>query len=309
MPNQDMLAIIIPTKDRPESLARLLQSIAIQSTKPAQVIVVDAGAVLAEQVIKEFPQLPIDYIQTSASLTHQRNVGLKMLKKEIRFVAFFDDDVELYAQTTGVAMKFLLKSGSEVAAIACNGINYIRAKTFFLEKLFLISNDGVGVLLPSGFQSRIWPVDNDYQVQWVMGGATFWRRSIFNSYQFDEWFHGYAHCEDIDFSYRVSQKYKFFILKDAKIVHKTASIEKKSEYSLGKMQVINRLYFVKKSSSLSVPLCYWACSGLFLKNIILGTVSLNCRYLLRGFGVLVGLAESFFRLKKVKENVEKVKTQ
>ena len=45
------LALIIPTKDRPELLQRLLASIARQSSPPAQLIIVDGGTTSVERVL------------------------------------------------------------------------------------------------------------------------------------------------------------------------------------------------------------------------------------------------------------------
>lgn len=301
---EEKLAVIIPTKNRLNSLSRLLESISLQELQPAQIIIVDGGIVRAEKVINRFSKLHIDYVKAPCSLTAQRNIGINLLKKEITLVAFFDDDIELFPHTLDIVMKFFSKAADDIAGVACNNISYPRNKSLFLEKLFLLGSDSVGVVLPSGFQSVICSVEEDYQVQWIAGCAAFWRRDIFNNYKFDEWFYGYGHCEDIDFSFRVSKEYKLFVLKDAKIIHKTNAIEKRYEYSLGKMQVVNRVYFVKKHAELSLGLSYWACTGLFLKNMFLGTVGLKPKYFLRGLGILTGIFVSFFKHKRIKEKIK-----
>ena len=134
-----------------------------------------------------------------------------MLKDEITLVAFFDDDVELCPDTIKIVIEFYSKNTDNIAGVACNNISHPRNKVSFMEKFFLVGSDKVGIILPSGFQSKLCSLDRDYQVHWLMGGATFWKRNIFDSYKFDEWFYGYAHYEDVDFSYQLTKKYKFII--------------------------------------------------------------------------------------------------
>lgn len=301
---KEKLGLIIPTKNRPEGLSQILESLSFQKFKPSQIVVVDGGEIAVQKLVKKFAGFPIDYVKAPCSLTIQKNAGLKALKKEISVVGFLDDDIQLCPYSIDIAMEFLLKSPDDIAGVSCNDISHPRNKTLFLEKIFLLGSDKVGVVLPSGFQSKICSVDDNYPVQWLMGGATFWKRDIFDLNKFDEWFYGYAHCEDIDFSYQISKRYKLFVLKDAKVIHNTRPVEKMYEYHLGKMQVVNRAYFVKKHPELSLILCYWACAGLLLKNIVLGTIGLRPRYLLRGLGILTGIISSCGRLDRIKAEIK-----
>lgn len=299
------LAAIIPTKDRPEDLYNLLNSISRQGVWPGQIIIVDSGDKTLKNVISDFNFFDIHYLKHKPpSLPEQRNIGLGLLRDEIRIVSFFDDDISLCQNAIDTVMKFWQGSCADTAAVACNNISHPRDRVSFIERFFLIGSDRVGIVLPSGFQSKLCSLDRDYQVKWLIGGATFWRRDIFSSYKFDEWFCGYAHCEDIDFSYGVSKAYKLFVLRDARVIHLTKPIRSNYEYHMGVMQVANRVYFVKKHPELSLALCYWACLGLFLKNMFLGIIGCRPNYLLRGFGILAGIFTSFFKDTRIKEKIK-----
>ena len=165
---KEKLAIIIPTKNRSERLKRLLESISSQEIQPVQVIIVDSGDGTSCEMVSKFSNLHIDYMKASSSLTMQRNIGLKMLKPEINFVAFFDDDIELHQYTLNTIMDFFSKAAEDIIGVACNIISHPRNKTSYLEKFFLLGNNRIGAVLPSGFQSSVCSVDNDYQVQWLV---------------------------------------------------------------------------------------------------------------------------------------------
>ena len=49
------------------------------------------------------------------------------------------------------------------------------------------------------------------EVELCSGGNTSYLREVFEEFFFDEEFDGYAPMEDIDFSYRVSRKYKLIV--------------------------------------------------------------------------------------------------
>jgi len=302
----EKLSIIIPTQDRADELNCLLESIAIQKIRPLQILVVDGGRTLPEKVLARFSgQLKIDYVRkVPASLTAQRNLGVRLLSNEATLVAFLDDDILLKEGCLENMMKFWETAPLDVAGVALNNTNNSYRKVGILEKIFLVNADAPGRILSSGFQSQFYPVSEITPVEWLAGYAMVYRRGIFNEFMFDEWFYGYAHCEDLDFGYRISKRYKLFILRDVKVIHKTKPIEKKYEYHLGIMQVVNRVYFVKKNHDLSLILCYWSCLGLLLKNMFLGTLGCKSRYLFRGFGILTGIIISFFKHKQVSERIK-----
>lgn len=78
------IAFVVATKDRPVELRNLLKSLEAQSYKPDQIIIVDGSAEPIEDVLKEFPTLPIKYIRCiPPSATRQRNMGIKEVKPEL----------------------------------------------------------------------------------------------------------------------------------------------------------------------------------------------------------------------------------
>lgn len=289
--HKEQLAIIIPTRDRLKELNRLFESISEQEVLPCQTIVIDGGKEDIDKILKKFSHLNIDYARINPpSLTKQRNLGISLLKPHISLVCFFDDDIILEEGSLSNMMKFWEIAGADIAGANFNNLYHKFKKPNFFERIFCVRAGRPGRILPSGFQSLPCSAQETMQVDWLTGCGMVFRKFIFDEFLFDEWFSGYAHCEDIDFCYRVSKKYRLFVVADAKILHISPGEKCQDGYSFGKMQIINRLYFVKKNN-LSVPLCCWACFGIFLNNIFNSLMRLDRGYALRIKGNIAGIIE------------------
>ena len=58
------IAIIIPTKDRPQKICNLLESIALQKTIPRRIIIVASGQNIEDTVSSFSNKLPVEYYHT-----------------------------------------------------------------------------------------------------------------------------------------------------------------------------------------------------------------------------------------------------
>ena len=293
---KEKLAVIIPTKDRPLELTRLLESILSQTIKPVQVVVVDGGGVPVDKLLKKFSTLNINYLRSvPASLTTQRNAGIRAVCEEATLYAFMDDDIVLERDSINNMVAFWQTASEKTGGAAFNLTNEPYKKPSLMERIFLVNAKKSSRVLRSGFQSKLAYLDETRPVEWLVGCAMVWRKDIFKEFMFDECFSGYARYEDVEFSYRVGKKYKLFIVADAKVQHLNKPEDINSSFSLGKMEVINRLYLVKKNSELSTPLCYWALSGVLLNNFFKGLLGADKRYARRASGNLAGLYTNIFR--------------
>ena len=295
---KEMLSVIIPTKDRCDDLHRLLGDISSQAVLPLQVIVADGGDASCETLLNDFPQLNIDYLRCKpASLTAQRNAGLKKVRSEATLVAFLDDDVSLEKESFSNMIRFWENASGDIGGAGFNLTNIPFERRTILDRLFLVNPEKPGAILRSGFQNKSRVLNETVNVKWLVGCATVWRKHIFDEFTFDEWFSGYAHCEDVDFSYRVGRKYKMFIVADARAEHISRHLYRSEDiatnFSLGKMHVTNRLYLVRKNPGFSLLLAYWSCFGLFLNNLIRGVFKGDERCMLRAKGNMAGFLSSF----------------
>ena len=284
------IAFVIPTKDRPADLRRMLKSVEAQSLLPAQMVVVDGSVEPVETVVREFPRLPIDYVRVfPPSLARQRNAGMKRLQEDITLAGYLDDDLVLNEGALEAMCSFWEVATSDVGGAAFNIVNDRRPYATWLKAIFLMDSRRRGVVLPSGYHTMICPVDASIYVDWLFGGATVWRRGIIGEFSYDEWFQGTGFLEDVDYSYRVSRRYRLAVVADARVKHFSPPIRRDRNFLLGKWQVINRFYFVRKHPELSVVLCLWALLGQLLVNAGKGAVGGEPGVFERVLGNLVGI--------------------
>ena len=102
--------ILIATKDRPESLRKLLGSVAQSTIKPKSLIVISSGRPIYE-VIAEFKEaLDIDYFHSEVTgQVNQKKIGITRVRKEIPWVLFLDDDLFLAPNAVEKAFETLAK--------------------------------------------------------------------------------------------------------------------------------------------------------------------------------------------------------
>ena len=94
------LEIVVATKNRPDQIARLLQSISNSSRIPAKIIIVYHGSILKSQLLLSNPSLNLQFIQSEiASQIFQKKLGLKALSQDCEWVFFLDDDVVIETNT------------------------------------------------------------------------------------------------------------------------------------------------------------------------------------------------------------------
>ena len=256
------LAFAIPTKNRPEEILRLLRSIQAQSVKPSQIIIIDGGEISLNEIVRSFPDLNINYIICPTSLTEAKNVGIRSFFPTITHAGFLDDDLVFEKGTLESLFSFWSKAPREIAGVGLNITNLVlRGPCNLIKWPFLLSSKNNGMILRSGYNTWYCPVDKRLYVDWLFGGASVWRREIFNEFRFDEAYEGYAFMEDVDFSYRVSRKYKLVALPEIKVKHLHAPGHRVSGFNFGRMQMLNRYHFVRKHPKLSVPLFFWSSFG------------------------------------------------
>jgi glycosyltransferase involved in cell wall biosynthesis len=290
MEYKNKLSIIIPTKDRPAELKRLLQSLRESSYRPDQLIIVDGGKGSASEVIKEFSDLAINYtVCDPPGLAKQRNLGLKYVRPGITLVGYLDDDIEVEKEAVRNILEYWEKADQDLGGTSFYIVNNITRKYNLLTRIFMISSPRKGSILKSGFNVIAFPLDRDIEAEWLSGGATIWKREIVEKIDYDEYFGGYGHFDDLDFSFRVKEKYKMVIVQGARIRHFMAPIKKEKMFDFGRLDVINRNYFVGKHKGLSKPLFWWATFGQLLATTLKVLVKRDQADLMRLKGMLAGI--------------------
>ncbi len=271
-----VISLIICTFQRSKPLLDLLHSVKLQNVYPNQILIID-GSLNDDTnyILKDNFFLNIEYYkvtQENRGLTKQRNFGLSKISSNSEIIFFLDDDVVLepyyfknilqvyveYSDAKGVGGFIVNDSKWEFV-----GLNYkkniqnfvfdgwkIKDGTRFIARkiLHLDSNE------PPGFQSDfshgrslgfLPPSNKIYKVEQLMGGVSSFKKEIFDTHQFSEYFEGYGLYEDADFTIRVSKKHQLYCCTSAKLNHYHAPDGRPNQYQYGKMVVRNGYYVWK----------------------------------------------------------------
>ena len=283
------ISIIIPTKDRPYKIKKLLNQLYNNKFFFNEILVVDSSNVDNKKklifIIKQ-AELNIKLINSIASISVQRNKGLKNMKKSNKFFMFLDDDI-VFKKNSFVEMKKFIKKNEKLyigyGFNLISKINYGYLESIkrnkFIEKLG-IYNTNIGKIVPSGWQTKINNVKKNQEVEWLSTQAVIYANNK-KKINFDNFFKGYSYLEDLDYSYRMSNFGKLIVVKKARYYHNN-DIERKS-FSFGQKEFINRYHFIKKNK-------------IYTKYFFLGAIfkiflNLSKLQLLKVLGNISGLAK------------------
>ncbi len=247
------LAVVICTYRRPESLRRCLDSLATQTRKPTQLIIVDASPDHdTEEMVRKYSGAEnlaerFLYFHLAGSLrglTRQRNFAVRWVTVEL--VAFFDDDILLMPDSLREMEKVHCTRGAQVAGVGALIQGYSRQPTRrwrLMRSLRMISTlrpggyERSGISIPWSFLSE---TEELVEGEWLPGGATMWRTNVAREVGFCEDFEGYAQGEDLDFSLRARGKGKLLLTQAAQVRHLDQPSTRPDPYSWGYMEIFNR---------------------------------------------------------------------
>lgn len=268
----------------------MLESLASQTCLPEQIVIVDGGDDTVEEVVRDFHGLKIDYLRVyPPSLAKQRNAGMAIVDPSMTLAGYLDDDLILEPDAIELMLTFWEDAPDEVGGARFNIYTDMMPKATPLKSLFLIDSQNRGRVLRSGHGITVGPVASNKEVDWLSGGATIWKKAVVDEFAYDEWFEGTGYLEDLDYSYRVRKKYRLAVVADSRVQHHTSPIKKEMNYVLGKWEVINRMYFIKKNPELSKLMFYWSILGTLAFNVGAAATKQDPSLLKRALGNFAGL--------------------
>jgi glycosyltransferase involved in cell wall biosynthesis len=271
-------AFVIATRNRPYDLVRTVESLLAQTVMPAELCIVDSSdeTPTRSQVEKlcADAKLALDYYHPAPKgLTIQRNAGIDRTQGDLVF--FIDDDVALAPDCHEAILEEYAKWGPELGGVRATPERPARPSriTIAYRKLF-----GIGGWWPeaSGRVRRGFYVEGVSESAGVRGLEYFngwfmsYRREVFDHERFDEALSGYGYKEDIDFSYRVSRRYKLVQTPRARCDHLKSGASRMSSHQLQRMNLANQFYLHRKLMPQTIrnrAALWWALLGLFIINV------------------------------------------
>ncbi len=224
------ISVIVPTIGRPESLARLLNSLAAQTCQVDEVLVADGsdGDEIARLIDQPrwSTELNVRRLHvTPPNAVRQRKAAISEAVGD--YLLLLDDDVELEPDCVEQMFK-LIESDASVAAVMADFNNQswsrpTRAWRFYLRYILGLEEGAwqgrvVGPLLRFGFN----PVPKSPQpIEWLGAGNSMIRRSAYNQAGgFSDFFlHRCTMNEDVDLGLKLARIGKMYFCPKARMAH------------------------------------------------------------------------------------------
>ncbi len=297
------ISVIIPTKYRYEDLLNTIKSINLQTCLPDEIIIIDQNissdvknAVLSlfnsvDEIKKDNIALKYIHDPQITGLTQARNRGIEENESDI--VLFLDDDViltkDFIFQMLEIFRRYpeIYGVSGIITNVKMGFMDYIIYRIFFVGGF-----TDKRALLFTNLKYR----DVEYvPVSKLSGGLTGYRKEIFQEYKFDENYIKYSLSEDVDFSFRVSKKYKLVITPRAKLIHVGSSVGKADYRKHIESSILGLHYFLKKNLEKNIYnyLCFlWVVVGLLFNALISMVFNRNMDMLK---GIIQGLRKVVMR--------------
>lgn len=265
--------LIVCTYMRPDPLLNLLNSVKVQTLYPNEILIIDGStnedskAIFEQNSFQSLTYFQVD--KEHRGLTKQRNFGVSKVSNDSEVICFLDDDTSL-EPTYFEEIIQAYKSDTDiigVAGIAINENNWIKkepnqkySKYKYYEFEDYVYPYGSRNVLRNilGLQSNLGPgrmpefshgrtcgfplTDKIYEVDLLIGMSFSFKRKVFESIQFSQYFEGYGLYEDADFSIRALQFGKNVIATTAKLSHYHNQLGRPNKYQYGKMVTRNGWY-------------------------------------------------------------------
>jgi len=226
----NFISAIIATVGRPEMLRLCLHSLAKQTVRISEVVVVHCGddaetfAVTQDACWLEAGMEVRYFHYRERNCAQQRNFAVERAKYDNLLLV--DDDVEVDPRWVEELFKPIW-SDPQVGATTGNLINQSIATPTWFWRIYRIVMYGrvkgfepgrlIGAALPNGFPTT---AQTPIPCEWIGGGASALRREAFESVGgFASFFTGSSPGEDLDLGYRLSRLWKVYYVPSAKCIH------------------------------------------------------------------------------------------
>ncbi len=268
----ESLAIVIPTRNRPDDLRATVNTLLVQTVLPRQVIIVDQSPLDSGRAIAELfagaservrQQVTLKYIHDPAisGAATARNEALRHCHCDV--VLFLDDDVELEADF----VETLLQAYAEdrevagVSGIITNWEPEPRLKRLW-RRVFVsgpFHDDRQPVYQRAARLRHSAPL----RVTRFGGGLMSFRVPAIRDVRFDANLKGASEGEDVDFCMHLERSAKLVIHPGARLVHKASPAGRAAEHWIGPVVRGNAyLYYRNWNSGVKNRACFfWLRAG------------------------------------------------
>jgi GT2 family glycosyltransferase len=224
------IAIVIATKDRPAILGKTLESIKRQR-RPAEHVFVSVSS------LKDAPAENdgVTVLVGPAGGSAQRNTAIRQVPLDVKYIAFFDDDVELHPSYLEQAVDYLEKNAD---VVALSGMMIADGNITREEAAALLDQDKTWMSNPSLRDH------GPHHILYACNALV--RAKPLRETMFDENLPLYSYGEDYDLSMRLKKFGRVGRLSNAIGVHLQTQAARISGKRYGYAMIANNWYFIQK---------------------------------------------------------------
>lgn len=241
VPVHPYTAVVVATKDRPQALNRLLDSLQHQTVRPDTIIVSACSPGDVDE--KYFSANNIQVLFGPPNLPAQRNRALVQIRQKAEIVIFFDDDFipsRFWIERVQMLLKNQPEIGGVTGRVLADGVKSTEITWATGQSIVTEADDSVS---PISIDDRI----STARVS-PYGCNMAFRASAIQNLEFDERLVLYGWLEDRDFGSRAARRSRMAFTDRLWGVHLGASNGRTSGLRFGYSQVVNPWYLKKKGT-------------------------------------------------------------
>jgi GT2 family glycosyltransferase len=269
------VSVIIPTRNRPDSLSALLSNLSLMTDEFSRVIVVDSSGPefreRVDRVIQDCRRLQglVTVVHSPiASLTHQKNLGMNQCRAD-EIIQILDDDV-LPPKGYLIAMKqLLLKSGlTGVSGVTQEMVPPSFAKRLF-SRMFGLVSAKPGDVSVGGIGSPVYPnpgSDEPVHSSWLIG-CSMWDLSKIEGARYHPRLLGSALFEDVEFSFRLSKVGLLAVDPTKVLLHQSATEQRPDSFTFWYRFSRNRFEVIKIRTEWPRAVLVWSTIGVLVQVV------------------------------------------
>lgn len=294
-----MITAVIPTRNRPNDLAKAVASVLAQTRPPDEFIIVDQSPgdesfSLVNALMSGAVHIKFVYIHDPriSGLVDAKRVAAECASGDI--ICFLEDDVILESD---YIEQIELGFTNQPEMVGCCGIiTNPPHQTAIYEILFLLFHRGIFMDRRVGLYGRFHGRGNKLIAsEMLSGGLSAWRREVFKVVPFDV-LNGFHMFEDIDFSTRVARHFgkHLYINPNARLEHHCSPVNREVLGPRQRRKLTECIVYYKKrhdwpGATFALP---WLLLGMLMEAVF---QSYSARSLGPLHGYFAGLRDGFAR--------------
>ncbi len=293
-------SLIIPTKDRPDFLKRLIKSLNEYIEYFDEILLIDSSrdSNYLNNLNYFSIQKNLKIIKSVPSSSIQRNLGIEIANKKNHYFMFCDDDI-IFEKNALNNMDEFIKNNNSYIGYGFNSIEKNKKKNlenlkknkFFTNNGFYHSNPGV--VCDNGWHTKLNNLKKNYETMWLSTQACIYKSNYIKDVRFNTNLGKYSYLEDLFFSYEMRKKGKLILFSDSKYYNE--NLVERTSFDFGYQEVVNRYKFVKQNNLNKIKFYI----SIILKTTLTLIKSLSGKlfFFPKFFGNIIGIISCVIKMK------------